>query len=110
MADSNLREERVASYLPVNQLDNGSNTSDFSILLNIERVIGQPVPTSLYNPEFIRGICQHIVGCEPTHMELFNKFDCVIDFPDHLTLAAMECHNLCMWGDLEVQVTALVLS
>ena len=72
--------------------------------------MGQPVPTSLFNPEYIRGICQHVVGHEPTHMELFNKFDCVINFPDHLTWAAMEFHNLCMWGDLEVQVTALVLS
>ena len=110
MADSNSGEESGASYLPVNQSDNGGNTLDFSILLNVERVIGQPVPASLYNLEYIRGICQCVVGHEPTHMELFNEFDCVINFPNHLALAAMEFHNLHMWGDLKVQVTALVIS
>ena len=110
MANSNSREERGASYLPVNQLDNGGNASYFSILLNIERVMGPHVPASLYNLEYIRGIYQHVVGHEPTHVELLNEFDCVINFLDHLMLAAMEFHNLCMWGDLDVQVTALVLS
>ena len=56
------------------------------------------------------GVCQCVVGHEPTHMKLFTKFDCVIYFPYHLTLVAIEFHNLCMWGDLEIQVTTLVLS
>ena len=110
MADFNWREERGASYLPVNQLDNCGNTSDFSMLLNVKRGMGQPVPDSLYNLEYIRGICQCLVGHEPTHVKLFNGIDCVIDFLNHLKLAAMEFHNLCMWSDLDVQVTTLVLS
>ena len=84
-----------------------SKTSVYYLML---RVMGQPVPASLYNPEYIRGICQHVVGHEPTHVELFNEFDYVNEFPDCLTLAAMEFHSLHMWPDLEVQVTTLVLS
>ena len=74
------------------------------------RVMGHPVPVSVFNPEYIRGVCRCVVGHEPTHIELFNEHDCVIDFPDCLTLVAMEFHNLHVRGDPEVQVPTLVLS
>ena len=47
--------------------------------------MGQPVPASLFHLDYIKGICQHILGHKPTHVELFNEFDCV----DFLILAAM---------------------